>query len=134
MPCPDLKGHAREKLFAEAFAWEKVWPGGNRPSSPDGRWLIPSYDRSSDTDLAFREGNAERKVATLVRGVRASGWAFTPDSRWLLVADGPFVKLWPLKQADLIAETCARLRLRDLPAEEWRKYFSGEKSEPTCGP
>lgn len=133
VPCPDVKGHAQEKLLAEASGWAKVWPGGNRPTSPDGRWLIPSDD-GPETVLAFKEGNAERKVATLVRGGRASGWDFTPDSRWLLVADGPYVKLWPLKSADMIAGTCARLRRRDLPAEEWRKYFSGEKSEPTCGP
>jgi WD40 repeat protein len=133
MPCPALEGHAQEKLLAEASGWAKVWPGVNRPSSPDGRWLIPPGD-GPETVLAFKEGNAERKVATLVRGRRASGWDFTPDSRWLLVADGPVVKLWPLKQADLIAETCARLRRRDLSAEEWRKYFSGEKTEPTCVP
>ncbi|HVF43993.1 MAG TPA: TIR domain-containing protein [Pyrinomonadaceae bacterium] len=134
VPCPGVDGHAQKDLLAAAFTWEKVLPGGNRPSSPDGRWLVQFQDGNFDTVLALREGNAKRAVATLVRGGGASGWDFTPDSRWLVVTDGPFVKVWPLKPADLIAVTCARLRRRDLSAEEWRTYFSGEKSEPTCVP
>lgn len=134
-PCPDVKGHAQEALLAEAQGWAKVSKfGGQTPSSPDGRWLVGA-EGGSDTALAFKEGNAQRKVADLAPGGRAGGWAFTPDSRWLVVADDASVAVWPLKSADMIYAACARLRLqRDLPAEAWQKYFSGEKSEPTCGP
>jgi WD40 repeat protein len=132
VPCPDVKGHAHESLFAEAQGWEKVAKSRDgRPSSPDGRWTVEV--EGADISLAFKEGNTRRKVANLSRD--AEGWAFTPDSRWLVLADERFVRLWPLKPADMIATACARLRRRrDLPAEVWQRYFSGTKSEPTCGP
>jgi hypothetical protein len=86
--------------------------------------------------LNFKEVNIVRQVAQLMQiaSVSVNDLTFTPDSRWLVTAEDHMVTLWPLKVSDMVDAACSRLRRRDLTLDEWKRYFSDEKLQPTCVP
>jgi len=129
LACPDHEGNPHAALLAEAQGWAKTQSASaDLSESADGRWQ--AEEESNDVHLIFKDGNVVRRVARARLGYPLAGWVFTPDGRWLVVAGGKLVALWPLRPADMIAEACARLRRRDLTGGEW--LFSEPKTEATC--
>jgi WD40 repeat protein/energy-coupling factor transporter ATP-binding protein EcfA2 len=134
--CSDLREAGQQALLLEAHNWneslESKQTSRDSLVSDDGRWQAERKDEG--LALNFKEGNTSRQVAQLVPVSGVHDMAFTPDSRWLVVAEYNTVKLWPLKSADMIDAACARLRRHDLTSDEWKLFISDEKLQPTCSP
>jgi len=58
--------------------------------------------------------------------------AFTPDSRWLVIAGDEKVAVWPLEPCDMIEAAYSRLRRRALDGEERKTYVPDKETQPVC--
>jgi WD40 repeat protein len=132
--CPEVKTNQQLALLPEVPNWKQVLESDELASiSPDGLWSVEAkYNR--DITLSLKDGKTSRQVAGFTPDGSVKDLAFSPDSRWLVIGSDKAVILWPLKAADMIDEACKRLRRRDLTLDEWKRYFSGEKVQPTCAP
>lgn len=128
--CPEVKGNQQPALLSEVPNWKEALTFDVQSVTADGLWSADG--QGSSIVLSLKEGNTSRQVASFTPGGSARYFTFTPDSRWLVIADDREITRWPLKPADMIDEACSRLRRRDLTLDEWKQYFSGEKLQPTC--
>jgi WD40 repeat protein len=87
-------------------------------SLPGGIWVVRLWKLESRRE-AFRIQTGDRLLA------------FDQDSRYLVTAVENTVRVWSLRQDDLIAEACRRLP-RNLSQEEWSQYVEGEPYHKTC--
>jgi WD40 repeat protein len=127
--CPEIKSNPQSALLAEVATWKATLQFNQRTVTRDGLW---SGEYVDGIQLRLKEGIGARYVATFPSGPSTKDFTFTPDNRWIVVASDKYFTIWPLKPADMIEVACGRLRRRDLSADEWKRYFSGEKVEPTC--
>lgn len=130
--CPEISGNQQRALLSQVPNWKEVLRfAGLTSASLDGHWLVES---EGGVKLSEVDGKTSRQVATLMPGASVEAMTFSRDSRWLVIADDDSLTLWPLKPTDMINAACERLRRRDLTLDEWKRYFSGEKLQPTCVP
>jgi WD40 repeat protein len=127
--CPDSKGVGQQALLAQVPQWKESQEFNLISVTKDGRW---SVTREKDLTLNLKDGITSRQVARLMSGESRNASTFTPDGRWLVVAGENSLAIRPLQPVDMIQAACNRLRRRDLSADEWKQYFSGEKLERTC--
>ncbi|HYG78878.1 MAG TPA: hypothetical protein VD861_00740, partial [Pyrinomonadaceae bacterium] len=127
--CSQVKGAGREVRLSEISGWKGRSNNNSPDASPDGRW---STEGGEGTVLIFNEDNTSRRVANLMRGSTARDVAFTPDSRWLVIAGDEKVAVWPLEPCDMIEAAYSRLRRRALDGEERKTYVPDKETQPVC--
>jgi WD40 repeat protein len=93
-------------------------------SSGDG--IVRVWDLKSAKE-AFRITTQEDPSAL----VPYSPLTFDQESRYLATIQGSTVRVWSLRQDDLIAEACRRLP-RNLSEQEWREYVGDDAYHKTC--
>jgi len=119
----------RTDLLHELPDWKTIATTGSDTSSPDGRWSV------SESGLSAAGVFADSEIKSTQQEGGLHLREFSPDSRWLATTASKSedtVKLWPLKLADLIKETCSRLP-RILAREEWLRYLGEMPYHKTCG-
>jgi WD40 repeat protein len=87
-------------------------------SLPGGIWVVRLWKLESGRE-AFRIQTGDRLLA------------FDQESRYLVTATENTVRVFSLRQDDLIAEACRRLPC-NLSKEEWSQYVEGEPYHKTC--
>jgi WD40 repeat protein len=121
--CANVKEARHEVPQSEVQRWKESSGLDPTPSaSPDGRWVVQA---GNGINLFFENS---LPFATLMPGASPGSWTFTPDSRWLVVAEGKTVAIWPLERTKMIDAACARLRRRNLTEDEW--HFADNKLQP----
>jgi len=132
--CPEIKTNQQPALLSQVPNWKQVLKSDELAgTSQDGLWSV-EVKYKQDITLSLKDGKTSRQVAGFSPEGSVKDFAFSPDSRWLVIGSDHAVILWPLKPADMIDLACGRLRRRDLTLDEWKQYFSGEKLQPTCAP
>jgi hypothetical protein len=107
--------------------------GGNRVgASEDGRTLLnvgynntlTLYDLTANTALGS-------PLAGTADATRVPGGFLTADGERLLEALPDGIRVWDLRTRDLALHACA-LAGRELTADEWATYLSGQEQVATC--
>ncbi|HEX6647972.1 MAG TPA: TIR domain-containing protein [Pyrinomonadaceae bacterium] len=129
--CSNVQGVSKRSSLSQVAKWKAPLEYNLIPdTSPNGLWSLKAgaINSQDGLQLHFNEGKTARQVTTLTQRVYPRRWTFTPNSRWVVVAEDEMIRLWPLTTADMIDVACARLRRRDLADDEW--HFSDKKLHP----
>lgn len=121
---------------ADAHLWQ--WPALSERATVRGRSPIraAAFDPRGIT-LAIADGSGLRVVQSASGvevsslPVRTAAIAFSRNGAWLALGGDGGVSLLPWSDADLIAQTCARLT-RNLTRAEWREVLGTTAHRRTC--
>jgi hypothetical protein len=99
-------------------------------TSPDGAWIVAH--EFADDSIELSPSSARDRPGVKHRAGAVTNMAFSPDSKWLVTTgDDGFARIWTLDRAEMIAESCARLK-RDLSPDDWRRILGAEPYAPVC--
>lgn len=105
--------------------------------SADSRWLVTGsfYDKTARLwDLSDPHISETPILLPITGSIHSAVFSRDgSDSRWLMLSDydAKSVSLWSMRLQELVEAAC-RTAGRNLNAEEWKKYFSGQEPRETC--
>jgi WD40 repeat protein len=99
---------------------------------PGSRWLVTgSFDNTVRLWDLTAPDPAAASTLLLNSAGSVEGVEISPDVHWLVTRSDAGVSLWTLDLEEQIALACSAAG-RNLTAEEWEQYFSGEKPHNIC--